>query len=1523
MPRSGGEAEKLGNHFEAAWTVNSVLDVFQGESSAITVEPLGEESQGVEFYVVSNEGQRQFHTAKRQKTGGDWSIADLCRPHKLTGRSIVGDLFHKSVSDPTTKTRFVSSTGANELRELSDQASKASDPSEFRRSLSPSLTAKLDKSIRPICANDENLALTFLQNLEVILQSHQHLVRTIERRIDTLFYRHDGRPLDPGDVRREISDYVVGHLGMRIDRDGLRDYLQTIGIGFRDWKTDPTVSQIVRKTNDRYLNIVETELINSAHIEREVVDDILASLSDSHSKGALVVAPAGFGKSCVLAQCVSRLTASQTPIVCLRMDTFMPCTTARQLRAQIDLPASPAVVLAGIADNQHSVLLVDQLDSMSLVSGRHPRLWEAFSELSSEVAAYPHMKMLLACRDFDLEHDQRLRPLAHSSSAFTKHTLGKLSKNEVVDSIIASGRSGFTPTEKQLEILGVPFHLLLFLQGKPDSTFGSVAQLYNAYSKRKRQNLRDRLERPAHWTPVIEALTERMNADQLLFAPKSVVDRWSDDAEAMVSEHVLEDMLDQDQYRFFHESFFDYAYARHFADPNRTVLDFLCTTEQHLFRRSQVRQILDYRREYDSGRYIADINDILHSPHVRFHIKRMVASGFSRADAPTSQEWQLIEPRLFRGPLSRHLWGALCNHPGWFDLLDKNGTLRRWLTSEDDSIVEAAIRYVEPPDLQELQSARVAALIRPYAQSGTAWDQRIIRIMSWHKIHTSTEMRRLNIALIEHGSYDDYSGKPSSGAFWDQYYGVDQECPTFFIDVLRAWFDRSVQRLQDGDTSSLDSFGQNRSDIGTALVLKAGRSQPVYYVDTMLPLVTAAIVKTTVPTVRNRLWPSLSNVGNPHSLGEAILLALRQSLQHLARHHVDLFRQLVTPLLPHPHQVFGYLLLRAWQDNPHEFADDCIQYLLSDLRRLNIGYGSWVADGDGTGHCAVSRGAINATSETCSDSLFSRLETAIVYYCPKYELSYPKHRGYTEFLLLEALDESRLSENAARRIRELERKFPGPVDNIVREDAEFEMKRVGPPIAKERALIMTDNQWISAMRKYDGTSHDRFGGGAEELSHLLRESVKVDRHRFASLPARMSDEIDPVYFSSILDGMSGRFVNADNDRKTDKRAMQAVDTDVCLRVIDRIHALPQKPCGSSLVHCIRALSDRNLPSTILGALSYYAVHDPDPAEDIWRKRTSNGDAYYRGDPYSHGINSVRGQASEAIGSLLFDDRTRLDALRPALESLSQDRIVSVRTSAIDAFLPLLNFVRDLAVRLFVAACSDRPEMWCTPPFERFVHYAVYTHYRELRPILQSALSSRDSDSAEIVARQITLAELDDVDVGSDDERVRRGSVAMRKPAAGVYARNVAKEVVGPVCMSRLQGFFEDDEEKVRLASANAFSHVSDEWLSRSRDFILRFVESSAFETGPYHVLHAIEESNLGVPDVIWRVAERVLEFLGEEGTHVAYHGSMIAGIIAKLVVRQYQQIEEDGIKTRCLDLIDRLEQAGYFGIDTELARLDR
>ena len=1516
MPRSGGEAEKIGNQFESVWTVHTLLDVFEGRLMTITVEPLGEEARGVEFYVDGKHGSRQFHSVKRQKQGGDWSIADLCRPESPTRRSVLGDLADHSLSDGGASACFVSSTGANQLRELCERARGLTNVVEFRRSLPPGLQHQFDQRIVPVCMCDERRAFKFLQHLTVTLHSHDHLVETVERRISGLFYNLDDSVLDPGHLRREIAEYVMTRLGSTIDGEQFRAYLHDRRVGSRDWTTDPQISGLVKKINTNYRAIVETELINSNHIKRAILDDIISCVDDSNSKGALIVGPGGFGKSCVIAQTTARLAARGIPFLSLRMDAFTQCTTARQLGKQLDLPASPAVVLAGMADNTKSVLVVDQLDAMSLVSGRNPNIWMAFNDLLNDVRCYPHMKMILACRDFDLQHDHRLRPLAERKSGFAKCELGRLEEHEIVGSLTAAGFHHFVPSDRQLRILSVPFHLLLFVQGRPSFEFTDTRQLYDTYWRRKIQNLKERIGREPRWNEVIDALTARMSIDQVLFAPRVIVDDWGSDAEAMVSEHVLVDVADQGQYRFFHESFFDYAYARRVVSRGRSVIDLLLESEQHLFRRSQVRQILEFLRRDDFSEYINSIRTVLGSENVRFHIKRMVVSGLGSVDDPRQAEWELIEPFLNSGRLSPHMASAIVGHSGWFDLLKSNGTLFRWLGSEHSMRVDRAVRFLEPPELQDVRSSEVAKLVCGYAKASAAWQGRILKIMSFGKMHRSSEMKNLHIELVSAGSYDEYSLPYSNTDYWHQYHESAKSCPAFFIDVLKAWFERAVRRFDDGSSwSFLDGFAQNRSYSGARIVQAVAEARPRYYVERMLPVVTATILSTEwdAGDMLNRLWPGLSNVGDPHSVDDAILLALRRALQHLAMHDVDSFRRHVTPVLSYPHQTLGYLILRSWQDNPKEFSNECAQYLLEDLRRLRIGYGSWLGQGGGTGHCAIARRAIAATSPYYSDRRFADVEAAVLTFRDVFE-DHPPVRGHTELLLLRALDASRVSDQAGRRLSELERKFTDSRDDPVDEDVVLQMSRIGPPIPHDRAQLMTDEQWISAMYKHDSSI---------ELSRVLMESARSQRRRFASLALRMNDNISSKYFSAILDGLSGRFVSGTHEKEAEVMVIRGMESEVFLDVIDRVHRLPGKPCGTAIANCIRVLSDRDLPVRTLDTISYYAIHDPNPSEDLWRRDAGDGSRYYGGDPYVYGINSVRGQTASAIQSLLFSDNTRLTALLRAVVALCHDQVVSVRLCAVDALLPMLNFSRDLAVRLFVRACSGYREMWSTPPYESFLRYAVLSHYHRLRPVLQAALRCADEEAAKCSARQIALAELSDVDVGSDGEQVRTGSIPMRRAAAGIYARNVEQEVVGPVCLMRLEPFLDDEDESVRSEAATALAHVSGEWLRRGKDFLLRFIESKAFESDPHTVLRALEDSNLALPNVVCRAAERIVEFLGSAGTHIAGRGSMAAGSLATLVVRQYQQTAEHALKTRCLDLIDRMEEEGSFGIENELAKLER
>ncbi len=845
-----------------------LLEVVARRINAVTIEPPGKSSIGIEFIVQNADGSHQYHSVKRQKTGGDWSIAKLCQRAKPTNRTILGDLFRVWSDDSRSTAVFVSSTGANELRELSERAGSDANIVSFERNLSLALRKNFYNHIVPACQADKDIVFTFLRSLEVILWSHQQLARIVEQQIDSLFYRHDNLPLDPSQLRLALAEYALDHLGTRIDHDRTQSFMESHQIGLRDWKIDPAINDIVTNINDRYMRPIRRQFINSAQIERDIVADLIDRLRHPCSKGALVVAPGGYGKSCVLGQCISRLSHLGVPHLCFRMDSLRPCTTSRQIGAQLDLPASPTVVLGGIADNSMSVLVVDQLDAMSFVSGRNTELWDPFSELCEEVNRYPNMKLVLACRDFDLEHDHRLRTLVAPDTQFYKRTIEKLSRAEVIRSLKDAGHHSSDLTSRRSEILGVPYHLSLFLQGKPDEGFTTVGQLYDSYWEQKRRDLQQRLGRPAEWVQVIHKLTAHMSKRQMLIAPKGVADRWTEDAEAMVSEHVL--IAERGHYRFFHESFFDYAYARVFA--GRSLVDFLVSSEQHLFRRSQVRQILDYRRENDFDQYVADVRDLLISDQVRFYIKRMVVSGVRRIDRPKKEEWRLLVSHLIEGDFSASLYAAFYGQLGWFDLLCRLGVFEEWLASGIDRQAEAATYLLQAPALHDTRSAEIANIIAPYFQRGEKWVKRIIRIMSCRKVHKSNEMRSLHLKMIASGSYDHQHEK-----FWDAYHGIDGERPEFFIDVVRVWFERSIAQFDDGSSFRfLDDVAQNRSTDGASLIRDCAVRRPRYYAIRMLPLVTSVTLKTEIfydDRVRNRLWLSLTNNNGPSNIDEAVLFA--------------------------------------------------------------------------------------------------------------------------------------------------------------------------------------------------------------------------------------------------------------------------------------------------------------------------------------------------------------------------------------------------------------------------------------------------------------------------------------------------------------------------------------------------------------------------------------------------------------------------------------------------------------------------
>ena len=362
-----------------------------------------------------------------------------------------------------------------------------------------------------------------------------------------------------------------------------------------------------------------------------------------------------------------------------------------------------------------------------------------------------------------------------------------------------------------------------------------------------------RIGRKSAWTQVIDRLADWLSANRQLSAPMHVLDDYRADAAAMVSGRVI--ILTDNRYRFFHESFFDYAFARRFAAKDGALTSLLLSDEQHLFRRAQVRQVLAYLRAHDWPRYIKELRDVLSHSKVRFHIKRLVFQWLSTVPDPQIQEWEILQRLLDCAPdLRSHVRTVIAGHAGWFDVLD-TGFFDAALSSSNATQVDEAVWIFGLHPTLEKRSDRVAALLKKYRKPGERWSHYLRHVCRFGEVYHSPEMFDFFLSLIDDGTLDDL--RPAFAAndsWWSTLHSMAERRPDLACEAIGHWFDRTLLRWRDNkaavDASAQGAgkshrFGQylDQGMNGTHVIWKAAEA-PLHYAKQMLPRVGRFVTET-------------------------------------------------------------------------------------------------------------------------------------------------------------------------------------------------------------------------------------------------------------------------------------------------------------------------------------------------------------------------------------------------------------------------------------------------------------------------------------------------------------------------------------------------------------------------------------------------------------------------------------------------------------------------------------------------------
>ena len=345
-------------------------------------------------------------------------------------------------------------------------------------------------------------------------------------------------------------------------------------------------------------------------------------LSEKESNVMLLVGNAGVGKSVIIKKVIQRLESDDIKCFAIKADKFQTPAgyTNNEHLEQL------RNTFASLMQEERAVLIIDQIDALSqYINSDRSKLENitTLAKLFSDNENLRNVRIIVSCRSFDLEFDPKLSLLGREPQI----KLGLLDRQDV-ENVLDRLKVGLYKEldDKTKTVLQTPQHLNLFCR---------------VYAKNKKKDyysitdLYDEL-----WLQTIGLAEVKINkeiAEKILYDlalkiydDETLTPQWDYDtselkeANYLISEGIIEQI--DNRATFFHQSMYDYVFARYYKKEKRSLIQDLLAKEKHqgIFMRSTVNFVLDYERTKNEKQYKEDVNVILFSGKIRTHIQLML-----------------------------------------------------------------------------------------------------------------------------------------------------------------------------------------------------------------------------------------------------------------------------------------------------------------------------------------------------------------------------------------------------------------------------------------------------------------------------------------------------------------------------------------------------------------------------------------------------------------------------------------------------------------------------------------------------------------------------------------------------------------------------------------------------------------------------------------------------------------------------------------------------------------------------------
>ncbi len=1193
----------------------------------------------------------------------------------------------------------------------------------------------------------------------------------------------------------------------------------------------PSSKEIIEKFKSSSFHLQKInsyfEGLENSHIPRKETEQLLDWIKNPLGKDEkgimLLVGNAGYGKSVITKDLYEELNRAKVPVLGIKADKYYTKSKNElQERLNFDNPIETLVETLAVTSDP-VVILIDQLDALSQSMSAKREYLDAFQSLINSLGSIRGVRIVISVRTYDLNYDADLRYYNNQKSIkvglLDPLDVQKILKQKEID------QKHINP--KLLSLIRIPNNLnVLCKVSTGKQNLQSIQTLHDLYNELWHQKIAQYTLVASCKEAIYEIASQMDKNSSINLSKFKIEEKHFTSVEYLKSNGLL--VESQDEIQFFHQTFFDYCFAKQFVERGLSIEKYILSNHQGLFIRAKLKMVMSFLRDDNLNLYLKILEKILDDSKFRFHIKVLLVTELGYKEDPNDSEKRFVSIKILPSKICKDIFIEAVNTSAWLSFLHQNEELSKLVIEKlSNNIFKSLVEQLLRTKHQKTYEDRLNQLFNLFRRLLPACRQEILLILT--ELPEFTDKARFVYRLLYFIKKWDH---PKAIQLFERY--ADEE----IVKDTHGFYHILEDASKDNLNWTLKIYGQ--------YLRKKIKSQKPHHYKINLGYDDCELFKKLFEINLEQLFDftldliksinkrklndenelklhfdlpySFAYPGSNNNDYEEVLQLFIEKSKQLQIENPAKYKEFVSDHLNDHSLTILVILSISLQEQPKIYKDLIFEFIKS----YSVKGGFEISSKAGY----YIRQLISKSYAHFADQQRQKVNDLVISIIPEKDCRvyvneegkkyhYLRWSGGIKYEYLSAIPYDLLTQQPLLKkvYQELERKF-GEFQEEPNRTTTF--RAVPPPLSLTAYENMNFKEWENSFIQYDVERLHGYGplnGSKIEHSRAFEKQVSERPQYFAGFIERLieEDKVDHNYLISGLDGLKKGEYNANEFKRLFKKAVNLhLDSSNTRMLLSLISYL---------------FDTKNCDVEIITFLCNTAVEHEDPMANEELE-----------DSIQNGINTVRGAAVSKI-PYLFSYPAQKDMVFDTIDRVLEDFSVGVKATLMPQLHYLVELDKDRTLKVLLRV-TEQNEIEVLKYTLRSAQWLTEDFFKELEPYFNTSLDHEEmhGDSAVILA----LLWIDNQQqcYGLLKKFLKKSEEA-RSKMVDIAIHNLLNE--NPISRKRAKKLFleflDSKDEKVIQEYATAFLRIDDQGediFIKIYPLLVKYSKSNVVKSSPHY-----------------------------------------------------------------------------------------